>query len=90
MDADIVDTPASRHSERLADAGRGARKSSKPGARRAASPVLALLSGAMALREQLPSVVDRGRAGAVLDRRRLRKLVLARRDEIAYSVRARR
>jgi len=28
MDADIVETPASRHSERLADAGRGARKSS--------------------------------------------------------------
>ena len=47
--------------------------SSKPGARRAASPVLALLSGAMALREQLPSVVDRGRAGAVLHRRRLRE-----------------
>jgi hypothetical protein len=31
MGADIDDTPASRHSERLAEAGRGARKSSAAG-----------------------------------------------------------
>lgn len=31
MGADIDDTPASRHSERVADAGRGARKSSTAG-----------------------------------------------------------